>query len=93
MIGDFLELSMLICFGISWPVAAIKAWKARTAKGNTVLLYYLLMVGYLLGIAAKIVNHQVTFVLGAYGFNFLMVGVNCVLYYRNHAFDLRVVSK
>jgi hypothetical protein len=93
MIGDFLELAMLICFGISWPVAAFKAWKARTAKGQTVVLYYLLMLGYLCGIAAKIITHQITFVLAAYLFNFAMVGLNGILYYRNRALDLRFVRE
>ena len=31
----FLEAIMLVCFGLSWPINAMKAWKARTAVGTS----------------------------------------------------------
>ena len=29
------EAAMLVCFGFSWPLNVIKAYKARTAKGTS----------------------------------------------------------
>lgn len=78
---------MLICFGLSWPVAAVKQLRAKTARGASVFFYFIIMAGYLFGIAAKIVNHNLTYVLGMYALNFLMVGFNVILYYRNRSFD------
>lgn len=78
---------MLICFGLSWPVAAARQIRAKTAKGASVFFYFIIMAGYLCGIAAKIVNGNITYVLGMYSLNFLMVGFNVLLYYRNRALD------
>ncbi len=32
--AELLEITMIVCFGVSWPVNVIKSYKARTAKGN-----------------------------------------------------------
>ena len=45
---DLLEAVMIICFGISWPLNIVKAWKARTAKGTSVLFYVCIFVGYII---------------------------------------------
>lgn len=31
-IAGVLEMLMVVCFGISWPINISKAWNARTAK-------------------------------------------------------------
>lgn len=85
--GNLFETIMLICFGLSWPVAAVKQLRAKTARGASVFFYFIIMAGYLFGIAAKIVNQNITYVLGMYALNFLMVGFNVILYYRNRSFD------
>ena len=53
-LASFLEMLMLICFGVSWPINIAKAWKARSTKGISVLFYCLILLGYLVGIAAKL---------------------------------------
>ena len=30
-----LEAIMLVCFGLSWPINAVKAWKSKTAAGTS----------------------------------------------------------
>jgi len=87
MMANFLETCMLICFGLSWPVAAVKLWRSKTAKGASVFFYFIIMAGYLLGIGAKIAAGNLSYVLGMYALNFLMVGLNVVLYFRNRRFD------
>ena len=38
--ANFLEVMMVILFGVSWPLNIFKAWKTRTARGMSVLFYY-----------------------------------------------------
>ena len=35
--AKFLEVMMLICFGLSWPFNIVKSWKSRTARGKSLL--------------------------------------------------------
>ena len=57
--GHLFEALMLICFGFSWPLNVIKAYKARTAKGTSLAFIFLIITGYLAGITAKFVNHLI----------------------------------
>ena len=50
------EAVMLVCFGFSWPLNIIKAWKARTAKGSSIPFYYLIFSGYVFGIISKMIS-------------------------------------
>ena len=56
--ADVFELLMIVCFGVSWPINIIKAWKARTTKGSSVQFYFLILVGYLFGITSKAIKLQ-----------------------------------
>ena len=40
--GSLFETLMLVCFGLSWPINMMKAYKARTAKGTS--LPFLLLI-------------------------------------------------
>lgn len=85
--GSLLETTMLICFGFSWPLNVIKAYKARTAKGTSLPFILLIIAGYIAGIAAKIITHQINYVLIAYLLNLAIVSLNVILYFRNAALD------
>ena len=89
---DIFELIMIISFGVSWPLNIYKAWKARTAKGNSVLFYFFIVAGYLFGIASKVIKQQkgVTtpgYVWFFYILNTLMVSVGILLWFRNRRLD------
>ena len=43
--SQVLEAMMLICFGISWPMNAYKANKARTAAGSSLAFILLILFG------------------------------------------------
>ena len=43
---------MLLCFGLSWPINALNAWRARTAKATSPAFLALITFGYVAGIAA-----------------------------------------
>ncbi|MBQ9580691.1 MAG: hypothetical protein IJR23_05905 [Lachnospiraceae bacterium] len=85
--GSIFETIMLVCFGLSWPLNVIKAYKARTAKGTSLPFLLLIITGYLGGIAAKVVNGQFNYVLIVYLINLSIVLVNLAIYVRNAALD------
>ena len=82
-----LETAMLLCFGFSWPLNVIKAYKARTTKGTSLPFILLIITGYVAGICAKIINHQITYVLIAYILNLAIVSLNVIVYFRNASLD------
>lgn len=84
-----LEAIMLLCFGLSWPVNAVNAWKARTARGTSPAFLALITFGYVAGIAAKLVSGFVNWVLGVYLFNLAALLVNAIIYLRNLRLDAR----
>lgn len=84
------ETIMLVCFGLSWPINAIKAYKARTAKSTSLPFILLIFVGYIAGISAKVVSGQINYVFIVYLINIVMVSLNLVMYFRNSALDKKV---
>ena len=94
IIAIVLEIIMIACFGASWPFNVRKAYKARTAKGKSLLFLLFIIVGYIAGIASKFCNatYMASFsskwyVLVFYFINITMVGTDIVLYIRNRALD------
>lgn len=84
---SILETIMLICFGFSWPLNVIKAYKARTAKGTSLPFILLIITGYVSGISAKIITGQINYVLAAYILNLAIVSLNVIVYFRNASLD------
>ncbi len=82
------EIIMLVCFGFSWPMNVIKAVRARTAKNMSLPFILLIISGYIAGITAKLISHQITFVLAVYVINLAIVAVNLAVYFRNRQLDL-----
>lgn len=85
--GSILETVMLICFGFSWPLNVIKAYKAKTAKGTSLPFILLIITGYIAGISAKVITGQINYVLIAYIVNLAIVSLNIVIYFRNVSLD------
>lgn len=92
--AEFLEILMLLSFGASWPVNVIKSYNARTAKGKSALFLYLILFGYVAGVAAKLVDpdfmarfSQKWYVLLFYVLNFVMVFLDLLMYFRNNKLD------
>jgi hypothetical protein len=85
--GSILETVMLLCFGFSWPLNVIKAYKAKTAKGTSLPFVLLIITGYIAGISAKIISGQINYVLIAYILNLAIVSLNIIVYFRNVSLD------
>ena len=91
---EILEIVMILCFGASWPFNVAKSYRARTARGKSLLFLILIEIGYIAGIAAKLTNPvymaafgEKWYVLFFYVLNFTMVGVDVMLYFRNKWLD------
>lgn len=52
-LGQVFESGMLVCFGVSWPVAILKTWRSKRTEGKSMGFLVLVFIGYLSGVAAK----------------------------------------
>ena len=52
-VGQLFEAGMLICFGVSWPVAILKTWRSKRVEGKSTGFLVLVFIGYMSGIVAK----------------------------------------
>ncbi len=86
--NEVLEFVMLLCFGFSWPINAVKHWRARTAKSTSLPFLLLILAGYIAGIAAKIIAPPKHFyVLAIYIINFCSVSADLAVYFVNRRRD------
>lgn len=86
-VSEILEAVMLVCFGLSWPMSVIKNIKAKSAKNMSLQFILLICFGYVAGILAKIINHNVSYVLAVYILNLVIVSANIVVYFVNKRYD------
>ncbi len=98
--SELLEITMIVCFGISWPINVMKSYKARTAKGKSIIFMCLIVLGYIAGIASKFMNEAYMaqfadkwYVLFFYFLNMIMVMADIVLYFRNKKLDRMAEEK
>ena len=79
MISIF-EIIMLVCFGLSWPVAIIKTLKSKTVKGVSPMFYWFVFAGYVAGTLHKIL-FSLDLVIILYILNCITVGIQLFLFY------------
>lgn len=80
---EICELVMLICFGLSWPISVYKSFRSRSTAGKSVVFILAIIVGYIAGIAGKVVSGQINYVLVLYCVNLFMVSLDLALYIWN----------
>ena len=92
--AEILEITMIVSFGVSWPLNVIKSYKARTTKGKSLPFLLLILFGHVAGITSKFVNEaymaafaQKWYVLFFYILNFVMVSADLLMYIRNYRLD------
>ena len=85
--ADILEMIMVICFGLSWPMNIAKSLRAKTAKGKSALFLTFIVMGYVAGIVGKIISGNITYVFGFYVLNLIMVLTDLCLYFVNRRRD------
>ncbi len=96
---NLLEAMMILCFGLSWPLSIRKSWISRTAKGKSLFFEFFIWIGYVFGIARKIIlwseaNAAGTsldwlFYLGwfFYVLNIVEISIDMILFFRNKKLD------
>ena len=87
--SEITEALMVICFGISWPIAIYKSLKSRTAKGKSLYFECFIWVGYVFGIISKLSQDKITYALIFYVINIIFISVDICLYFRNKRLDMR----
>ncbi len=88
--AELLESTMLVCFGLSWPMNLAKNIKAKTAKTMSLQFILLIIAGYVAGICAKFYNHRLNYVLVVYLLNLVVVSANLIVYFVNRRYDRQV---
>ncbi len=94
-VTDLLEMLMIVCFGLSWPISIRKSWISRTAKGKSLFFEIFLLIGYICGITRKIIQFtggegtNFLFYLAwfFYVLNFVEISIDVLLYFRNKKLD------
>lgn len=92
-LAKIFEAIMVISFGVSWPLSIVKSLKARTTKGKSLPFLLLILFGYAMGIASKFVAGNLNYVVIFYFFNFFVVGIDTVIYFRNRKLDKLAAAK
>ena len=75
------EATMLICFGMSWPISIAKSLRTKVVAGKSPLFMVLLCFGYLCGIIHKLL-YSMDWVILLYTLNMVLVAIDLSLYFR-----------
>lgn len=90
--AELLESTMLICFGLSWPMNLAKNIKAKSARNMSLQFILLIITGYIAGITAKIYTHRFNYVLVVYLLNLVIVSANVIVYFINRRYDRQATA-
>ena len=86
--AEILEILMVVCFGCSWPMNVRKSYLARTTKGKSLGFLIMICIGYVCGIASKIIGGSFKwYVMFFYVLNLCMVLLDVAMYARNYKLD------
>ncbi len=98
LIATICETIMVLCFGVSWPLAIYKSYTSKSTKGKSPYFTMAIITGYVAIIIGKIVIQDfhgwlaiLKFVL--YCVNLTMVSVDLSLYFRNRRIEKKAESK
>lgn len=83
-----LEVLMIVCFGLAWPINLYNSWKSRSTKGKNLLFMSFIVLAYIFGILNKLlvsVDGAVYFYL----LNEEMVLADYLLYFVNRRKEIR----
>lgn len=83
----FLEVLMLVLFGLSWPFNIAKSIRSRTAKGKTLTFHFFIIIGYICGLASKFISGNITYVVAFYIVDIVLVTTDLILTIRNIRLD------
>ena len=82
MLAEVLEFGMLFAFGFSWPFAILRTYRAKRVDGKSPAFMAIVLVGYLCGIAAHLVEGTKLWLCWVYLLDMALVSTDLVLYFR-----------
>lgn len=82
LVSEFLELGMLVAFGCSWPFAIWRTLKAKRVEGKSPHFMCIVIVGYLFGISAHLVEGTKLWLCGVYLLDMTLVLTDLILYFH-----------
>ena len=77
---SILEVLMIVCFGLAWPINLYNSWKSKSTKGKNLLFMSFIVLAYVFGILNKLlvsVDNAIYF----YCLNEFMVLADYILYF------------
>lgn len=82
---------MLVCFGAAWPFSIYRSVKSGSTKGKSLLFMVVVAIGYIAGIANKLV-YDFDGVIYLYLLDLALVSTDMVLYARNRRREMRMTT-
>jgi hypothetical protein len=87
IVAQVFEAGMLICFGFAWPVDILRTLRTRRVEGKSIAFMGLILLGYLSGMAAKLIRAAVgggwpETVTLLYALNAVLVAIDIALVLR-----------
>ena len=55
---NLLESTMLLCFGVAWPLANLRMMRSKQTEGKGMGFTLIILIGYVAGAAAKCVSAE-----------------------------------
>ena len=93
LLAEILEMGMILCFGISWPLSVYRSYKSRSTKGKSLLFMCFIAMGYVSGIASKIIAQNFNLAFWFYFPNITLVCTDICLYFRNKKIEAEEEKK
>ena len=81
-IASLLEFAMLFAFGFSWPFAILKTYRAKRVDGKSPIFMIIVIIGYLCGILAHVVEGTKLWLCFIYVIDILLVSTDLSLYFH-----------
>lgn len=81
MLAGLLELAMLVSFGLSWPFAILRTYRAKRVDGKSPQFMFIVIFGYCCGIAAHLVDGTDLWLCFVYLADILLVATDLALYF------------
>ena len=82
MLSQVLEFAMLFAFGFSWPFAIVRTYRAKRVDGKSPAFMIIVLIGYLCGIAAHLVEGTKLWLCWVYLLDMALVSTDLTLYFR-----------
>ena len=82
MLAEILEFSMLFAFGFSWPFAILRTYRAKRVDGKSPAFMIIVIVGYVCGIAAHLVEGTKLWLCWVYLADMALVATDLALYFH-----------